>query len=74
MRHHLKIVARNFQVDQKELEEFALENPKKYGIDNENGFITTSTWWTEDLIRDFRTSVKSSGREKELKTTENDHN
>lgn len=54
MRHHLKIVAKNFQVDQKELEEFALKTPIKYGIDNENGFITTSTLFTEDLIDDFK--------------------
>lgn len=54
MRHHLKIVANNFRVNEKELEEFALKNPRKYGIDNENGFITTSTMFTEDLIKDFK--------------------
>lgn len=54
MRHHLKIVARNFNVDQNKLEIFALENKKKYGIDNDNGFITTSTMYTEELINDFK--------------------
>ena len=54
MRHHLKIVALNFQISQKELEEFALKNKRKYGIQDENGFITTSTWHTEDLINDFK--------------------
>ena len=46
------------QVYQQELEKFALENPRKYGIDNVNGFITTSTFYTEDLIKDFKTSKK----------------
>lgn len=59
MRHHLKIVARNFNVDQKELELFALENKKKYGIDNDNGFITTSTMYTEELIKDFKNESNS---------------
>ncbi len=54
MRHHLKIIASNFELNQKDLEEFALQNPKKYGIDNKNGSITTSTMYTEDLIADFR--------------------
>lgn len=54
MRHHLKIVASNFKVDQKQLENFALKNKKRYGIEDENGFITTSTMYTEDLIRDFK--------------------
>ena len=54
MRHHLKIVASNFKLDQKALEDFALKNPCKYGIDNENGFITTSTMFTEELVEDFK--------------------
>ncbi len=58
MRHHLKTVAKNFNVNRKELEEFALKNPRKYGIDNENGFITTSTLFTEDLIKDFKNENK----------------
>lgn len=56
MQHHLKIVAKNFKVNQKELEIFALKNPKKYGIENNNGFITTTTMFTEDLIKDFKNS------------------
>ena len=58
MRHHLKIVASNFKLDQKALEDFALKNPCKYGIDNENGFITTSTMFTEELVEDFKNSQK----------------
>ena len=54
MRHHLKIVAKNAQISQKELEEFALKNKRKYGIQDENGFITTSTLFTNDLINDFK--------------------
>lgn len=65
MEHHLKIVARNYHLDQKELEEFALQNPKKYGISNVDGFITTTTWYTEDLIKDFS--------ENKLKTKENEN-
>lgn len=54
MRHHLKIIAKNFNLNQKELEEFALKTPRKYGIDNENGFISTSTFYTIDLVNDFK--------------------
>ena len=61
MRHHLKLVAKHFQVDQTELENFALKNKKKYGIDDENGFITTSTTYTEDLIRDFKKEEYPAG-------------
>lgn len=54
MRHHLKIVARIFNVNQQELEDFARKNKRKYGIEDENGFITTSTLFTEELIKDFK--------------------
>lgn len=54
MRHHLKIIASNFRIDEEKLTEFALKNPTKYGIDNENGFVTTSTFYTEKLVKDFK--------------------
>lgn len=53
MQHHLKIIAKNFRLNQKDLEELALKNPRKYGINNNNGFITTTTLFTETLIKDF---------------------
>ena len=56
MEHHLKIVANNFKLDQKELEEFALKTPRKYGINNRNGFITTTTLFTSELVNDFKNS------------------
>tara|TARA_R110000782_G_scaffold264883_2_gene358292 strand:- start:123 stop:434 length:312 start_codon:yes stop_codon:yes gene_type:complete len=54
MRHHLKIVAKNFQVDEKKLTEFALANPKSYGIEAQGDFVTTSTLFSEILIEDFK--------------------
>jgi putative heme iron utilization protein len=54
MRHHLKIVAKNFKVDEKELTDFALKNKRKYGIDVEGNFVTTSTMFSEDLVKDFK--------------------
>lgn len=58
MRHHLKIVASNFRLNENELTAFALQNPRKYGIDNENGFVTTSTSFTQSLVEDFRKELK----------------
>jgi hypothetical protein len=54
MRHHLKIVAKNFKVDEKKLTEFALLNPRRYGIEQQGDFITTTTLFTETLIEDFK--------------------
>ena len=53
MEHHLKIVAKNFQVDEKELTEFALKNPRRYGIRQEGSYVTTTTLFSQDLLRDF---------------------
>jgi hypothetical protein len=58
MRHHLKIVASNFRLNENELTAFALENPRKYGIDNDNGFVTTSTSFTKSLVDDFKKELK----------------
>jgi len=54
MRHHLKTVASNFSLDAKKLTEFALKNPTHYGIDDDKGFVTTSTWFTKQLVEDFK--------------------
>lgn len=54
MRHHLKIVAKNFNVDENQLTEFALKNKRKYGIEVQGNFVTTSTMFSEELIEDFK--------------------
>lgn len=54
MEHHLKIVASNFKLDFVMLQNFALENPRKYGISNVKGFVTTTTLFTEDLVKSFK--------------------
>jgi len=58
MRHHLKITASNFKIDEQKLTTFALENHRKYGIIDENGFVTTSTWYTDNLVKDFKNQNK----------------
>lgn len=59
MRHNLNTIADNYNLNKEKLIEFALkhENYNKYGIINENGHITTSTWFTNDLIKDFREHI-----------------
>jgi len=54
MRHHLKIVAKNFNVDENQLTEFALKNKRKYGIEVQGNFVTTSTMFSEELIENFK--------------------
>jgi len=54
MQHDLKVIARNFRFDEKEFVEFALNNKRKYGIVEDVGIITTSTWFSDDLINGFR--------------------
>ena len=56
MRHNLETVADNFHLDKQKLTEFALkpENYNKYGIINDNGYITTSTAFTDKLVEDFK--------------------
>lgn len=54
MTHHLKIVASNFQLNEKELTEFALQNKSRYGIEESGDFVTTSTSFTKMLVDDFK--------------------
>jgi len=56
MRHHLNIIASNYGLDKEKFTEFALKphNYNKYGIINKNGFVTTSTFFSDDLINDFK--------------------
>lgn len=54
MRHDINTIARNYMLNRQRFRDFALLNMSKYGIDNENGFITTSTWYTNDLVADFK--------------------
>jgi hypothetical protein len=58
MKHHLKIVAKNFKLDEKKLTEFALLNPRKYGIEKQGDFVTTTTLFTETLVEEFKTITK----------------
>lgn len=61
MEHHLKIVASNFQLDEKKLTEFALKNKSRYGIVNNKGFVTTTTLFTQRLVDDFQSTEWWSG-------------
>jgi len=56
MRHHLNIIASNYKFDKEKFTEFALkpQNYNKYGIINENGFVTTSTFFTDALVFAFK--------------------
>ena len=54
MRHNLKTIAQNFSLPLRGFIEFALASPNQYGIDEENGIVTTSTFFTDLLVRDFR--------------------
>ena len=58
MRHDINIIAKNFLLDKKKFKEFALKNKTKYGIVVEDEFITTSTSFSSDLIKDFLVSIK----------------
>lgn len=57
MRHDINIIASNYKLNKDELRSFALANKSKYGIDDENGFITTSTSFTLDLVTDFKATL-----------------
>lgn len=59
MRHNLKTIAQNFRLPLRDFIEFALDNHDKYGIIDEGGIITTSTWFTDSLVRDFRNIAKN---------------
>lgn len=54
MRHHINIVARNFGIDKAKFEQYALGNITKFGLENDNGFITVSTSRSEDLVEAFK--------------------
>lgn len=54
MRHNLKTIAQNFRLPLRELIEFARANPTQYGIDEENGIVTTSTLYTDLLVKEFK--------------------
>ncbi len=56
MRHDLNIIAKHNNFDKDKFTEFALrpENYNKHGINNENGFVTTSTLFSTELIADFK--------------------
>lgn len=56
MRHNLKTVAYSFRLPERELIKFALTNPNRYGIDEEHGIVTTSTLFTDLLVKEFRDS------------------
>jgi hypothetical protein len=54
MRHDINTIARNYHLDRNRFRDFAQLNQSKYGIDIDNGFMTTSTWYTNDLVADFK--------------------
>lgn len=58
MRHNLKTIAHNFRLPLRELSEFARANPNRYGIDEEHGIVTTTTFFTDLLVKEFRATIK----------------
>lgn len=54
MRHDINSIARHYKLDKDMFRVFALNNKSKYGIDDKNVFITTSTFYTDDLVNDFK--------------------
>jgi hypothetical protein len=54
MIHTLKSISNIFKLDEQKLTEFALNNPIKYGIISESDKYTTSTWFTNNLVKDFK--------------------
>ena len=56
MEHTLNEIATIFSLDEEKLTEFALLpiNRHKYGILNEHGVITTTTFFSDSLINDFK--------------------
>ena len=53
MRHHLNVIASNYQFDKQDFTDFALKDKRKYGIEDEDGFVTTSTLFSDKLIKDY---------------------
>jgi hypothetical protein len=60
MRHHLNIIAAIYKFDKKDFTDFALkpENYNKHGILNENGFVTTSTMFSEGLVDSYKNHLE----------------
>lgn len=54
MRHKIETIAKNHLVNPLFLIRFAAENQKKYGVFLENGHYNTTTWFVNDLIKDFK--------------------
>jgi len=56
MEHTLKEIATIFSLDEEKLTEFALLPIKRHkdGILNEHGVITTTTFFSDSLINDFK--------------------
>lgn len=72
MKHDINIIASNYKLDKEKFREFALKYSYKYGIINENGFVTTSTSFGDSLIKDFiqdqrdETNVKRHEEQRQL--------
>jgi hypothetical protein len=56
MRHLVSDVAKNFRIDPIALTRFAIRYHNKYGIIAENGKVTTSTSFSDALVKDFETA------------------
>lgn len=54
MRHDINQIASNFHLNRKRFRDFAQANHNKYGVVIEGSYMTTSTWYTNDLVADFK--------------------
>jgi len=54
MTHDINQIASNFHLNRKRFKDFALANASKYGVHVEGSLITTTTWYTNDLVADFK--------------------
>jgi len=54
MRHDINTIASNFHLNRKRLRNFAKTNANKYGVDVDGSMMTTSTWYTNKLVADFK--------------------
>ena len=54
MRHNLKQIAKNERLPLRGFIEFALAHQDQYAIEQVNETVTTGTFWSDQLVRDFR--------------------
>lgn len=54
MVHRIKDIAHNYRLDSDKLIDFADKNRSKYGVFEDLNCLCTTTWHTDDLVRDFK--------------------